>query len=137
MSTNSTIAFEDVDGSIQQISCHFDGQLGYNGRMLVKHYSDVEKVRELIALGDISSLREDVGNAHSLDKPNFGWTVAYHRDRGEKYNEPRFFKDILDYETRLDYREYNYLYTKDGTWSVFFKNDWHDVEYELEKELAS
>ena len=54
MSTRSYICIENEDKSISGIYCHSDGYLTYNGAMLLDHYSDREKVKELISLGDLS-----------------------------------------------------------------------------------
>ena len=59
MSTRSRIAIEH-DGKFESIYCHHDGYLEYVGRKLQKHYDDPVKVRELMKLGDISSLGNDL-----------------------------------------------------------------------------
>ena len=64
MGTRSTIALEYADGTVQQVYCHWDGYLSNNGMILQEHYSDPFKVRQLIDLGDISSLRPEVGAPH-------------------------------------------------------------------------
>lgn len=86
--------------------------------MLKEYYTDREKVEKLIALGDISSLGEEVdipkGVEHTFENPHEGITVAYHRDRGESGCEShtttlkQFAKDI----------EYAYLY-KDGKLELY------------------
>ena len=48
MSTRSYICIENENKSISGIYCHSDGYLTYNGAMLLDHYSDREKVKELI-----------------------------------------------------------------------------------------
>lgn len=60
MSTNSSISMLNDDGTVTSIYCHWDGYLSYNGRILYDHYNDKEKVKQLIALGSLSSLREHV-----------------------------------------------------------------------------
>jgi len=55
MGTRSTIAIRNTDGTFEAIYCHWDGYLSHNGRILEENYTTEEKVRELIALGDISS----------------------------------------------------------------------------------
>ena len=75
MSTHSRIGIEEVDGTIRSVYCHFDGYEEHVGALLLKAYTDPNKLRALISLGDLSSLAE------GLEK-----TVAYHRDRGEDLN---------------------------------------------------
>jgi hypothetical protein len=58
MGTRSTIALEFADGTVQQVYCHWDGYLEHNGKILQEHYSDPFKLRDLIDLGDMSSLGE-------------------------------------------------------------------------------
>jgi hypothetical protein len=60
MGTRSTIAIEFADNSVSQVYCHWDGYLSNNGQILQTEYMDPFKVRELIDLGDFSSLRETV-----------------------------------------------------------------------------
>ena len=70
MSTRSHIGIWNEDGSLDVIYCHWDGYPSYNGAVLLHHYQDPEKIRELIALGDISSLAESVKPAegeHSFE----------------------------------------------------------------------
>ena len=76
MSTRSNIGILNEDGTVDYIYCHFDGYLDHNGRILNEHYNTEEKVRELILLGDMRALVENI--EHS---------IFYHRDRGEKLNK--------------------------------------------------
>lgn len=105
MATRSRIAIENQDGTVTSIYCHWDGYLGGNGEKLQNHFQDREKVEQLIALGDISSLGSD------LDE-----TVAYHRDRGEDFSQKQH-KDVEDFFTG-DIESYGYLFTKDNRWLV-------------------
>ena len=86
MATRSVIAFRETDEQpIRAIYCHWDGSPDYVGRILHDHYQDVEKVRELIDLGDLSSLGETIGEQVGFDdfEAHKGQCVAYGRDRGE------------------------------------------------------
>jgi hypothetical protein len=60
MGTRSTIALEFADGSVSQVYCHWDGYLSNNGQILQTSYMDPFKVKELLELGDFSSLRDSV-----------------------------------------------------------------------------
>lgn len=117
MATRSTISIvteRTVEGIGSTIYCHWDGYPSNNGRILLEHYKDAQKVRSLINLGSISSLAENVKpgkegflrkmNAnyeydliptkepHSFDNPHHGVVVAYGRDRGEKNIKASSFK---------------------------------------------
>ena len=96
MGTRSTIAIEFADNSVSQIYCHWDGYLEHNGSILNKHYSASSKVNNLVALGDLSSLRPEIGDKHafsSMDLPKDereaheklveNMCTFYTRDRGE------------------------------------------------------
>ena len=118
MATRSRIGMELENGTIRSIYCHWDGYPSHNGRILLEHYQDAEKVKGLIALGDISSLEKEVSPdaPHSFEKPCDGVTVAYHRDRGEPFNS-RSNRD-LDCFLNSDIEEYGYVFTKEGEWIV-------------------
>jgi hypothetical protein len=111
MGTRSTIALEYADGTVEQIYCHWDGYLEHNGKILAKHYSDPFKLRDLIDLGAISSLKPEVGEKQDFDKretQNENWTLAYARDRGEDLRVNKF-KDFADYVANHQYEEYEYI----------------------------
>ena len=121
MATRSRIGIETENGHIESIYCHWDGYPSHNGKILAEHYTDPEKIKALIALGDISSLKENVGPAdgvkHSFDEPAENVTVAYHRDRGEELTKARVNYSMDGFE-RSDYEEYGYVFTKDNQWQV-------------------
>ena len=75
MATRSIIAKLD-DNGLEAIYCHNDGYLSNNGKILDQHYRDEDKVNELLAQGDASSLRDTIAN-----------TTFYARDRGEENKE--------------------------------------------------
>ncbi len=134
MATRSTIALEFADGTVQQVYCHWDGYLSNNGEILLKNYKDPFKLRDLIDLGDISSLGPEIGEKHEFDiqakygTPEYlaeqrvrqGITTFYGRDRGETGIEARKFKDYADYRENAQFEEYNYCLRKDGNWYVEF-----------------
>ena len=59
MATRSLIAF-DNGFIISSIYCHWDGYLENNGKILLESYTDIEKVEDLMDLGDISSLGSEL-----------------------------------------------------------------------------
>jgi hypothetical protein len=88
MSTRSRIGIREPDGTVTSIYCHSDGYLSYNGKILLEHYQDESKIRELIALGDISVLDKNIGSKVDFQD----WklrelneqVLAYGRDRNER-----------------------------------------------------
>jgi hypothetical protein len=96
MGTRSMIAIQNpYSKDVRAVYCHWDGYLEHNGSLLQKHYSASPKVNNLIALGDISSLRPEIGEKHAFsrletpmddeayDKLYGNMTTFYTRDRGE------------------------------------------------------
>jgi hypothetical protein len=128
MGTRGMIGIKNADGTIDAIYCHWDSYPSHNGRILSEHYRDEGKVRELIALGDISSLREEIGEKHPFDDYNLpdtvkerwkNWCTAYGRDRGETGIEARNYHNETFFAGGADScgAEYAYLFDN-GEWSV-------------------
>ena len=118
MATRSRIGIENEDGSVTSVYCHWDGYVEYNGELLVTHYQDREKVKQLISLGAISALRESIEapEGHTFSNAIDGYTIVYHRDRGEDLSIQQN-KDVASYFAG-DLEEYGYLFTKEGEWVV-------------------
>jgi hypothetical protein len=142
MGTRSTIALEFADGTVQQVYCHWDGYLDHNGKILLEHYSDPFKLRDLIDQGGISSLGIEIGEKHAFSQFELraeevqaykelteNWTTFYTRDRGEDLSIEKY-KDIQDYRENVYGEEYDYIlcqregkaqwfvrsYRTDGNW---------------------
>ena len=118
MATRSTIAMEFADGTVQQIYCHWDGYLEHNGKILFNHYVDPYKTRELIDMGDISSL------CNTIEETKQG---AYHFWRGEELRVAKF-NDFQDYLAHHQYEEYDYILRQIDGKAVWFVSD-HDGDY--------
>ena len=154
MATRSTIALEFADGTVQQVYCHWDGYLSNNGVLLRDHYSNPFILRDLIDLGDISSLRPTIGTKHAFsrlevpmddeayDKLYGDMTTFYGRDRGETGTGAKSFKDYADYIENHQYEEYEYILRNVEGKAVWFVKC-HSADYvtlaeafEAEKETA-
>jgi len=134
MGTRSTIALEFADGTVEQIYCHWDGYLEHNGAILRDHYSDPFVLRDLIDMGDMSSLGKVIGEAHPFSPHSSpedqalyeaareaGYCTFYARDRGETGVSAKKFADFEDYRKNHQYEEYEYILRNiDGkaTWFV-------------------
>ena len=131
MGTRSTIALEFADGTVGQVYCHWDGYIDHNGRILQEHYSDPFKLRELIDLGDLSSLRPNIGVKHAFSQFELpaeeveafkaqteDMCTFYGRDRGEQGTFAKYFKCFEYYEESHQYEEYEYILRRDGNWYV-------------------
>jgi hypothetical protein len=139
MATRSRIGIENEDGTVSSIYCHWDGYPSNNGKILSTHYTDRDKVNELIALGSISSLKQNVApdSDHSFEKPQDDVTVAYHRDRGEDLDAGRIDASLEEFEKKYN-EEYGYVLTKDNVWLVTEHGralkSVEDVLYEVDKD---
>ena len=136
ISTRSRIGILKRNGKVETIYCHFDGYIEYNGRMLDEFYNDLKKIKELIKLGDISSLKENINPnpkmSHSFDEPQEDVVVAYHRDRDEdwKYTKPKIHNNIDELNEYIDGSDIEYIYLYD------IKNKkwlWDFVDFEKNK----
>jgi hypothetical protein len=106
MATRSNIAYRTPEGRIVSIYCHWDGYPAHNGEMLRRYYTTTDKIVDLISLGSISSLKQEIGEKQDFNDrstQNEDWTLAYHRDRGEQlvvntYNDiPSWIADMEEY----------------------------------------
>lgn len=123
MSTRSYICIEQENKSYKRVYCHSDGYLEYNGEMLITHYNSRELAEKIIALGNLSVLKERLypteGSNHNFDYDlrEEGVTVAYGRDRGETGQEAHEVNyRNLDTDNCIDY---TYIFTKENVWMYF------------------
>lgn len=125
MGTRSAIGV--MHGNVlKAVYCHWDGYLEHNGRILQEHY-DSTKANNLVALGDLSVLRPEIGEQHAFSKHdvhgiecrvhNEEWCTFYGRDRGEKDVSWRVFHDYDSFYNYFDGSGAEYYYImKDGVW---------------------
>ena len=141
MATRSTIALEFADGTVEQVYCHWDGYLAHNGQILLKHYSNPFILRDLIDLGDVSSLKPTIGTKHAFSHFELraeevaeykvlteNMTTFYGRDRGETGTSAKKFASYEDYLLNHQYEEYDYILRNDNGVAVWFVCD-HDGAY--------
>ena len=130
MATRGRIGILNDDGTVLSIYCHWDNYLTGSGRTLLEHYTDESKVRELMKLGDLSSLGPEIGEQHPFDRPAFAspeyraheskygnMCTAYGRDRGEKNTHATKYATVAEFYRNGE--EYNYLFAE-GQWTVQF-----------------
>jgi len=109
MATRSIIAKLD-DKGVQAIYCHNDGYLSNNGKILDQYYTHEVHVNQLLAEGDISSLRDTIED-----------TTFYARDRGESNKEATTLKDesaLLEFAFESCDAEVVYMFAY-GAWYVY------------------
>jgi hypothetical protein len=111
----------------KSIYCHWDGYLSHNGAILQEHY-DSAKANNLVALGDLSSLRPQLGEKHAFSQFEVpkeeveafktlteDWCTFYGRDRGEtgiEWKVSHTFNEFLELCERTD-AEYYYVMEND------------------------
>ena len=130
MSTRSIIAKENADGTFTGIYCHWDGYPEHNGSILINHYTDDQKINQLLKLGDLSILGSEIGEKHPFESPDkskyVNWCKAYGRDRGEKHTKATRYKNF-DAVFNADCGQ-DYVYIKRqgngiaGTWQCYDYN---------------
>ena len=125
MATNCIIGMVMEDGSVEGITCHWNGDPHGVGETLVHCYGE-EETERLISLGAISTLGELVeppaGAEHSFWNPYPGVTVAYQRDRSDVLRMVLEGKSIEDFLHRAPSTTYAYLLV-DGDWYLHIAND--------------
>ena len=124
MATRSVIAKLD-DKGVEAIYCHSDGYLSNNGKILDQHYTDEDKVDELLSYGDLSALNENIGVKLDFnDYPSFYKNKQcrfYNRDRGEENREATQLKDesaLLEFAFEKCDANVVYMFAY-GSWYVY------------------
>ena len=115
MATRSRIGIEDENGKVRAIYCHFDGYVDHNGHILEEHYTDRDKINQLIDLGSISVLgTTPIENPNGEYDPDSIYTKPHNKSSPFIYN----YENQSDYFYSPDSQEYNYLFTKNNEWFV-------------------
>ena len=122
MGTRSMIAIENPHSkAVKSIYCHWDGYLEHNGSILNTHYNNSPKVNNLIALGDLSSLRPEIGEKHLFS------SIELPKDQREAHEEA--VKDMCTFYTRdrgetAPYKHFGTVKEAvayyDGSWCEYF-----------------
>ena len=110
MATRSYIGVRNLDSSVDYIYCHFDGYPEHNGKILTEHYSNINRVNELLNLGDLSVLGQFIGEKMDFDKRIQDTCLAYGRDRGES----NVGKKNSGYDELITDQNVDYVYVFDG-----------------------
>ena len=130
MATRSYIGIRNSDDSVEYIYCHCDGYPSHNGRILTEHYNELDKVKALVALGDLSRLGREIGGKQDFNdrySQNEDWCLAYGRDRGENNTSARSdrFKRVVTDEN------VDYVYVFDGECWVCFDTYAPELNFNL------
>ena len=129
MGTHSRIGIMHGD-KVKSVYCHWDGYLEHNGQVLEQYY-DSAKANQLVALGDMSTLRPQIGEKHAFSQFDLpaeeveaykeltqDWCTFYSRDRGEVsvWKVANTFEEFLEQADGCC-AEFYYI-MKDGVWYV-------------------
>lgn len=114
MATVSVIAIKD-NNSYSAIYCANDGYPEHQLKMLNNYYNDINKVKELISLGNIVILGK---SSHSTEENSS--TITYHKDRRQELS----IMDNLNQDELLDFCDnveanYFYIYDKENNWQGY------------------
>jgi len=135
MSTRSLIGVLH-NNQYKAVYCHFDGYLSGVGKTLLNHY-DAVKADQLVALGDISSLGNEIGEKHDFDNCPKGVTNFYGRDRGEDDVSFRKYDSAAEMISENVCIDFIYV-MHDGVWYVNYSNgnaaEWCVLADKLAKE---
>jgi hypothetical protein len=128
MGTRSRIGVMHGD-KVKSIYCHWDGYLEHNGAILQEHY-DSARANQLVALGDLSSLRPNIGEKHAFSQFELpadeveafkalteDMCTFYGRDRGEKGVEFKVAQTFAEFLGQAEGCGAEYYYImRDGVW---------------------
>ena len=118
MATRSRIGIQLSDESVLSVYHHWDGYPEWLGRILNTHYNTREKVAELIDGGDMSSCWTEERWDSETKVQEYG--PQYYSQRGDDC-PPRL--DANKYDYLADGEEYAYLYTLNGEWVCYNRNE--------------
>ena len=122
MATRSRIGIELKDGSILSAYHHWDGYPEWLGRILTTHYSDRQKVAELIDGGDMSSAWTNAGfNNETVEQG-----PLYYSQRGDDC-PPRLDADLCEFLLPDNSEEYAYVF-RNGRWVCYNMNRYDDTK---------
>lgn len=144
MATRSTITARTAPGVYKTIYCHFDGYPEGVGKTLKEHFTDQKKINNLMKLGALSQLQPSIEcpPGHTFESPVKGYTIAYHRDRGEDLHVVTRSKKgttLTEEDIRWwclhDHGEEQYNYMWDGEkWYIGNLKIWRELHLESVEE---
>lgn len=112
MSTRCFIGYRTEDKKINGVYCGHDGYPSYVGRILLDNYQDLEKVKELIARGDFSSIGETP-------------------DECDWYDDDTTFRTYNSLSDIVENSSYDYVYVYETKFLIEKQPCWYigDVRY--------
>lgn len=120
MSTKSIIVMEDNEGlltTVSAISCRCDGYPEHNGAILSEYYTNPDKVRKLIALGNLDYLGIEVEPDRTTKKFGASWQEGSNK----KYND--LMKTLSTLKPNLGFKVDCELKKEADTHTIAYKRD--------------
>lgn len=122
MSTRSLIGYFKDKKTYRYVYCHHDGYLRHNGDILLRNYTTIDEVKQLVEGGDMSTL---------AISPQL---TSYYNDSESSVRELTYF-DILEIELSSGI-EYIYFFIQNKGW--FYTKNMKDffplTQEEIDKE---
>lgn len=111
MSTTATICLKNKDDYISYIYVHNDGYPQHTLKMLNANYKSRKLAENLIELGNISFLDKSIEKptGHTYGTPIKGYSIFYHRDRGESLSNNKA-KKVFDIKLLEHKSDYTYIF---------------------------
>lgn len=116
--------------TIESIYCHNNGQPSVMASLLLDYYNDINIIKDLINLGDISRLDIKLNpknKEHDFFNPEPNVTVAYFRDRDRENwldNKPENYTNLQEFIDRVkNWSGYGYVYDDYKKQWFIVKND--------------
>jgi len=128
MATRARLGYVLSDDSIVSVYHHWDGYPEWLGVILNEHYSEDEKVRELIDGGNMSSCYSD--NEYDYEKQEFVKVDPAPSYYGGDDEAPKHFQtltSLTDYDAG---EEFLYLWFM-NTWNCYAYKKHYDKEYNV------
>jgi hypothetical protein len=122
-STRSRVGILNSDGTVKSVYVHNDGYPSNVGKTLKQNYTNDEKIKQLIALGNLSFIGKEIGEKHDFDSEDYESTLAYGRDREERNQFANISNTIKEFEELANdsYAEYVYLWDVENKKWIFKK----------------
>jgi hypothetical protein len=137
MATRNSIGIVNKDGTVETVYCQLDGYPAHNGRILQEHYSTESRVRELLALGNLSVLGEHLappkGATHTIRERVPNTCMFYKRDDGREGVESQKHANIADARAVVD-GEWLYLFRLDAAGSHYW-SCWNPIRFDSPEKL--
>lgn len=136
MSTSCSIFYKNQEGKYQGIFCHYNGMPEYTAGILYHHYQDESLVRQLIQLGGIFHVKEDIReiitfrsalNNKIIDKKRrtLGWKALSDDEK----------RRIFYYDSAKGWKNYHtkwLFFSEEAMLNAW--DSWEDTEYFLDSQ---